>query len=50
MFSKVVFGQIEMTMEEKEVGGFYKKTLVITKCSLKSINPCNHIIPVWDGA
>jgi hypothetical protein len=26
------------------------KTLVITKCLLRTINPCNHITPLWDGA
>jgi hypothetical protein len=49
MFSKMVFGQMEMIMEDKGVGGF-QMTLVITKCSLRTINPCNHITPVWDGA
>jgi hypothetical protein len=36
-------------MKDKGVGGF-QMTLVITKCSLRTINPCNHITPVWDGA
>jgi hypothetical protein len=30
-------------------GGFHM-TLVITRRSLRTINPCNHITPVWDGA
>jgi hypothetical protein len=30
-------------------GGFHM-TLVITRCSLRTINPCNHITLVWDGA
>jgi hypothetical protein len=45
MFSKNGFEQ----MEDKEVGGF-QMTLVITKRSLRTITPCNHITPVWDGA
>jgi hypothetical protein len=49
MFSNVVFGQMEMIMEDKGVGGF-QMTLVITKCSLRTINQCNHITSVWDGA
>jgi hypothetical protein len=49
MFSKMVFEQMEVTMEDKGVGGF-QMTLVITKCSLRTIEPCNHITPVWDGA
>jgi hypothetical protein len=32
-------------MKDKGVGGFQMK-LVITKCSLRTINPCNHITPV----
>jgi hypothetical protein len=32
----------------EEVG--FKMILVITKCSLRTINPCNHITLVWDGA
>jgi hypothetical protein len=36
-------------MEDKEVGGF-QMTLVITKRSLRTITPCNHITPVWDEA
>jgi hypothetical protein len=34
------------------VGGrsFLEMTLVITKCSLRTINLCNHITLVWDGA
>jgi hypothetical protein len=36
-------------MEDKEVGGF-QMTLVITKHSLGTITPCNHITQVWDGA
>jgi hypothetical protein len=28
----------------------FQMTLVITKCSLKIINPCNHITLVWDEA
>jgi hypothetical protein len=34
-------------MEEKGVGGF---TNEITRVYLGSINPCNHITLVWDGA
>jgi hypothetical protein len=49
MFSKMIFGQMEMIMEDKGVGGF-QMTLVITKCLLRTIKPCNHITPVWDGA
>jgi hypothetical protein len=49
MFSKMVFEQMEVTMEDKGVGGF-QMTLVITKCSLRIIKPCNHITPIWDGA
>jgi hypothetical protein len=45
MFSKMVLTK----MEDKGDGGFYM-TLVITKCSLRTINPCSHITPVWDGA
>jgi hypothetical protein len=30
-------------------GGFHM-TLVITRRSLRTINPCNHITPVWDRA
>jgi hypothetical protein len=29
---------------------FSKMTLVITKCSLRTINPCNHITLEWDGS
>jgi hypothetical protein len=36
-------------MEDKGDGGF-QKTLVITKCSLRTIYLCNHITSVWDGA
>jgi hypothetical protein len=43
------FGPMEMIMDDKGVGGF-QMTLVITKCSLRTIYPCNHITPVWDGA
>jgi hypothetical protein len=45
MFSKMVLTK----MEDKGDGDFYM-TLVITKRSLRTINPCNHITPVWDGA
>jgi hypothetical protein len=36
--------------EGKGVVVLKEKTLVITKCSLRTINPCNHITLVWDGA
>jgi hypothetical protein len=45
MFSKMVLTK----MKDKGDGGFYM-TLVITKRSLRTINPCSHITPVWDGA
>jgi hypothetical protein len=45
MFKKNGFEQ----MEDKGVGGF-QMTLVITRRSLRTINPCYHITPVWDGA
>jgi hypothetical protein len=48
-FQKWFLGQMEVIKEDKGVGGF-QMTLVITKCSLRTINPCNHITPVWDGA
>jgi hypothetical protein len=38
MFLKMVFGKMEMIMEDKGVSGF-QMTLVITKCSLRTINP-----------
>jgi hypothetical protein len=37
-------------MEDKEVGGFFQMTLVITKCSLRIITLYNHITLVWDEA
>jgi hypothetical protein len=40
---------MEMIMEYKGVMGF-QKTLVITKCLLITIYPCNHITLVWDRA
>jgi hypothetical protein len=39
---------MEVIMEDKGVGGF-QMTLVITKCLLRTIYPCNRITPVWDG-
>jgi hypothetical protein len=48
-FQKNGFGPMEMIMEDKGVGSF-QKGLVITKCSLRTIYPRNHINPVWDGA
>jgi hypothetical protein len=45
----MVFGPMEMIMEDKGVGDF-QMTLVITKCSLRIIYSCNHITPVWDRA
>jgi hypothetical protein len=49
MISKMVFGQMELDMEEKGVVVLKEKTLVIMY-SPRAINPCNHITPVWDGA
>jgi hypothetical protein len=49
-YFKKVLGQMELENGGKRRWWFYKKTLVITKCSLRTINSCNHITPVWDGA
>jgi hypothetical protein len=42
--------KVGMYIPELEAGVFSEMTLVITKCSLRTINPCNHITLVWDGA
>jgi hypothetical protein len=49
IFSKMVLDKWSWTWRKKELVGF-QKALVITKCSLRTINPCNHITPVLDGA
>jgi hypothetical protein len=36
-------------LEDKEMM-IFQMTLVITRRSLRTIIPCNHITPVWDGA
>jgi hypothetical protein len=50
MFSKVVsFEQMEVTMEEKGVGGF-QMTLLITRYPPEQLTRANTITLVWDGA
>jgi hypothetical protein len=46
VISKMVFF---VKMEDKEMV-VLNMTLVITRRSLRTINPCNHITLVWDGA
>jgi hypothetical protein len=47
--TEVISKMVLIKMKDKGDGGFYM-TLVITRRSLRTINPCNHITPVWDGA